>query len=120
MMYNLYIIGLFDNCSYFEGLSYLQSLNFERIVMCQLNPLKICIPSVVNLFAAITRYLFCLLCFHLDTSLWMCVYNNSSYLELKIYNTKYSLLSKRTQNFAHVLRGISSFLVQFQLNPTIL
>ncbi|OXB57538.1 hypothetical protein ASZ78_009296 [Callipepla squamata] len=38
-----------------KGLSYLQSLNFERIVMCQLNPLKICIPSVVNLFAAITR-----------------------------------------------------------------
>ncbi|KFV61539.1 RNA polymerase I-specific transcription initiation factor RRN3, partial [Dryobates pubescens] len=38
-----------------KGLSYLQSLNFERIVMCQLNPLKICIPSIVNLFAAITR-----------------------------------------------------------------
>ncbi|XP_054066527.1 RNA polymerase I-specific transcription initiation factor RRN3 isoform X2 [Rissa tridactyla] len=38
-----------------KGLSYLQSLNFERVVMCQLNPLKICIPSVVNLFAAITR-----------------------------------------------------------------
>ena len=77
-MYNLYIIGLFDDCSYFEGLSYLQSLNFERIVMCQLNPLKICIPSVVNLFAAITRYLFHLLQFHLDTSLWMFAYNNST------------------------------------------
>lgn len=77
-MYNLYIIGLFDNCSYFEGLSYLQSLNFERIVMCQLNPLKICIPSVVNLFAAITRYFFHLLQFHLDTSLWMFAYNNST------------------------------------------
>lgn len=38
-----------------KGLSYLQGLNFERIVMCQLNPLKICIPSVVNFFAAITR-----------------------------------------------------------------
>lgn len=49
---------MFVNCSYSEGLSYLQSLNFERIVMCQLNPLKICIPSVVNLFAAITRYLY--------------------------------------------------------------
>uniref|UniRef100_A0A8C9L9H7 RRN3 homolog, RNA polymerase I transcription factor n=1 Tax=Pavo cristatus TaxID=9049 RepID=A0A8C9L9H7_PAVCR len=70
-----------------KGLSYLQSLNFERIVMCQLNPLKICIPSVVNLFAAITRYLFCFLQFHLDTSLWMCMYNNSSYLELEICNT---------------------------------
>ncbi|XP_069839804.1 RNA polymerase I-specific transcription initiation factor RRN3 isoform X2 [Dendropsophus ebraccatus] len=38
-----------------KGLSYLQGLNFERIVMCQLNPLKICLPSVVNFFAAITR-----------------------------------------------------------------
>ncbi|XP_060696092.1 RNA polymerase I-specific transcription initiation factor RRN3 [Hemiscyllium ocellatum] len=37
------------------GLTYLQNLNFERIVMCQLNPLKVCLPSVVNLFAAITR-----------------------------------------------------------------
>lgn len=37
-----------------EGLRYIQSLNFERIVMSQLNPLKICLPSVVNFFAAIT------------------------------------------------------------------
>nr|XP_003421933.1 RNA polymerase I-specific transcription initiation factor RRN3 isoform X1 [Loxodonta africana] len=37
-----------------EGLRYLQSLNFERIVMSQLNPLKICLPSVVNFFASIT------------------------------------------------------------------
>nr|XP_054309568.1 RNA polymerase I-specific transcription initiation factor RRN3-like isoform X5 [Pongo pygmaeus] len=38
-----------------EGLRYLQRLNFERIVMSQLNPLKICLPSVVNFFAAITN-----------------------------------------------------------------
>nr|XP_024209835.1 LOW QUALITY PROTEIN: putative RRN3-like protein RRN3P2 [Pan troglodytes] len=38
-----------------EGLQYLQSLNFERIVMSQLNPLKICLPSVVNFLAAITN-----------------------------------------------------------------
>uniref|UniRef100_A0A8C2RXK8 RRN3 homolog, RNA polymerase I transcription factor n=1 Tax=Capra hircus TaxID=9925 RepID=A0A8C2RXK8_CAPHI len=38
-----------------EGLRYLQSLNFERIVMSQLNPLKICLPSVVNFFATITN-----------------------------------------------------------------
>ncbi|XP_072871286.1 RNA polymerase I-specific transcription initiation factor RRN3 isoform X1 [Chlorocebus sabaeus] len=38
-----------------EGLQYLQSLNFERIVMSQLNPLKVCLPSVVNFFAAITN-----------------------------------------------------------------
>ncbi|KAL8215434.1 UNVERIFIED_CONTAM: hypothetical protein K2H54_002052 [Gekko kuhli] len=38
-----------------KGLGFLQSLNFERIVMCHLNPLKVCLPSVVNLFAAINR-----------------------------------------------------------------
>ncbi|XP_067859350.1 RNA polymerase I-specific transcription initiation factor RRN3 isoform X2 [Heptranchias perlo] len=38
-----------------KGLTYLQSLNFERMVMCQLNPLKVCLPSVINLFASITR-----------------------------------------------------------------
>ncbi|XP_074553479.1 RNA polymerase I-specific transcription initiation factor RRN3 [Halichoeres trimaculatus] len=38
-----------------EGLKYLQSLNLERVVMCQLNPLKVCLPSVTNMFAAITR-----------------------------------------------------------------
>lgn len=43
------------------GLMYLQSLNFERIVMSQLNPLKICLPSVVNFFAAITRWIICAL-----------------------------------------------------------
>ncbi|XP_053193666.1 RNA polymerase I-specific transcription initiation factor RRN3 [Scomber japonicus] len=38
-----------------KGLEYLQSLNLERVVMCQLNPLKVCLPSVTNMFAAITR-----------------------------------------------------------------
>uniref|UniRef100_A0A8C7J7K9 RRN3 homolog, RNA polymerase I transcription factor n=1 Tax=Oncorhynchus kisutch TaxID=8019 RepID=A0A8C7J7K9_ONCKI len=38
-----------------KGLAYLQSLNLERIVMCQLNPLKVCLPAVTNMFAAITR-----------------------------------------------------------------
>lgn len=38
-----------------KGLQYLQSLNFERIVLSQLNPLKICLPQVVNFFAAITK-----------------------------------------------------------------
>ncbi|XP_075686257.1 RNA polymerase I-specific transcription initiation factor RRN3 [Rhinoderma darwinii] len=46
-----------------KGLSYLQGLNFERIVMCQPNPLKICLPSVVNLFAAITRKYQLVLCY---------------------------------------------------------
>ncbi|TMS15131.1 RNA polymerase I-specific transcription initiation factor RRN3 [Larimichthys crocea] len=38
-----------------KGLEYLQSLNLERMVMCQMNPLKVCLPSVTNMFAAITR-----------------------------------------------------------------
>lgn len=38
-----------------KGLEYLQSLNLERVVMCQLNPLKVCLPAVTNMFAAITR-----------------------------------------------------------------
>ncbi|XP_063790424.1 RNA polymerase I-specific transcription initiation factor RRN3 [Pseudophryne corroboree] len=46
-----------------KGLNYLQALNFERLVMCQLNPLKICLPSVVNYFAAITRKYQLVLCY---------------------------------------------------------
>ncbi len=42
-----------------SGLEYLQSLNLERVVMCQLNPLKVCLPSVTSMFAAITRYTPC-------------------------------------------------------------
>ncbi len=38
------------------GLAYLQGLNLERIVMCQLNPLRVCLSAVTNMFAAITRY----------------------------------------------------------------
>ncbi|KAM6905409.1 RNA polymerase I-specific transcription initiation factor RRN3 [Xenentodon cancila] len=38
-----------------KGLEYLQSLNLERVVTCQLNPLKVCLPSVTTMFAAITR-----------------------------------------------------------------
>ncbi|CAL8272079.1 unnamed protein product [Lota lota] len=38
-----------------KGLAYLQGLNLERVVMCQLNPLNVCLPAVINLFAAFTR-----------------------------------------------------------------
>uniref|UniRef100_A0AAY4CBP5 RNA polymerase I-specific transcription initiation factor RRN3 n=1 Tax=Denticeps clupeoides TaxID=299321 RepID=A0AAY4CBP5_9TELE len=38
-----------------KGLAYLQGFNLERIVMCQLNPLKVCLPAITNMFAAITR-----------------------------------------------------------------
>ncbi|XP_029293207.1 RNA polymerase I-specific transcription initiation factor RRN3 [Cottoperca gobio] len=38
-----------------KGLEYLQGLNLERVVMCQLNPLKVCLPAVTSMFAAVTR-----------------------------------------------------------------
>lgn len=38
-----------------KGLAYLQSLNLERVVMSQLNPLKVCLPTVTHMFAAIMR-----------------------------------------------------------------
>ncbi|XP_029945864.1 RNA polymerase I-specific transcription initiation factor RRN3 [Salarias fasciatus] len=38
-----------------KGLEYLQSLNLERVVMSQLNPLKVCLPAVSSMFAAVTR-----------------------------------------------------------------
>ncbi|XP_078474760.1 RNA polymerase I-specific transcription initiation factor RRN3 [Lampetra fluviatilis] len=38
-----------------KGLAYLQSLNLERIVLCRLNPLRVCRPPIVNIFAALTR-----------------------------------------------------------------
>uniref|UniRef100_A0ABM5F0K4 RNA polymerase I-specific transcription initiation factor RRN3 isoform X1 n=2 Tax=Pogona vitticeps TaxID=103695 RepID=A0ABM5F0K4_9SAUR len=38
-----------------KGLAFLQNLNFGRIVMSQLNPLKVCLPSIVSFFASLTR-----------------------------------------------------------------
>uniref|UniRef100_A0A8C4RBS4 RRN3 homolog, RNA polymerase I transcription factor n=1 Tax=Eptatretus burgeri TaxID=7764 RepID=A0A8C4RBS4_EPTBU len=38
-----------------KGLAYLQALNLERLVQCRLNPLKVCLPSIVRVFAALTR-----------------------------------------------------------------
>lgn len=38
-----------------EGLKYLRRLNLERIVTCRMNPLKVCLPTVVKMFAHITR-----------------------------------------------------------------
>lgn len=38
-----------------DGLNFVRRLNFERIVTCRLNPLKVCLPAVVNMFATVTR-----------------------------------------------------------------
>ncbi|CAL1605100.1 unnamed protein product [Knipowitschia caucasica] len=43
------------NGHHYEGLEYLQSLNLERMVLCRLNPLKVCLPTVTHMFAAIMR-----------------------------------------------------------------
>lgn len=34
---------------------FLQSLNLPKIISCKLNPLKFCLPSIVENFAAVTR-----------------------------------------------------------------
>ncbi|KAG1682614.1 RNA polymerase I-specific transcription initiation factor RRN3 [Nymphon striatum] len=38
-----------------KGLTYLKSLNFERVISSRLNPLKICLPVVVKNFANVAR-----------------------------------------------------------------
>jgi RNA polymerase I-specific transcription initiation factor RRN3 len=38
-----------------KHLSFLRSLQFNSIVTCQLNPLRVCLPPVVKNFAAIAR-----------------------------------------------------------------
>lgn len=39
-----------------EGLKYIRRLNMDRIVTCKMNPLKVCLPTVVKMFAHITRH----------------------------------------------------------------
>ncbi|XP_077980326.1 RNA polymerase I-specific transcription initiation factor RRN3-like isoform X2 [Glandiceps talaboti] len=38
-----------------KNTAYVKTLNFSRIVMCRLNPLRVCLPTVVNMFATVTR-----------------------------------------------------------------
>lgn len=38
-----------------NGLNFVRRLNFDRIVTCKLNPLKVCLPTVAKMFAAVTR-----------------------------------------------------------------
>lgn len=38
-----------------EGFKFIRKLNLARIVTCRMNPLKLCLPSVVKMFARITR-----------------------------------------------------------------
>lgn len=46
-----------------KGLEYLQSLNLERMVMCPLNPLKVCLPTVAHMFATTMRRYQVVFCF---------------------------------------------------------
>ncbi|KAM8844069.1 RNA polymerase I-specific transcription initiation factor RRN3 isoform 1-T3 [Spinachia spinachia] len=48
-----------------KGLDYLQSLNLERVVICQLNPLKVCLPAVTSMFAAIARAYQVVFCYNI-------------------------------------------------------
>lgn len=38
-----------------DGVNLVRRLNFERIVTSRLNPLKVCLPTVAEIFAAVTR-----------------------------------------------------------------
>lgn len=38
-----------------KGIKFVMSLNLDRIISCKLNPLRFCLPSIVNIFATITR-----------------------------------------------------------------
>ncbi|XP_071813311.1 RNA polymerase I-specific transcription initiation factor RRN3-like [Apostichopus japonicus] len=38
-----------------KGNKFVMSLNLDRIISCKLNPLSYCLPSIVNIFATITR-----------------------------------------------------------------
>jgi len=54
-----YIVCFYQS-SIFDGLSgreYFDSLNFERIAACRLNPLKFCVDAILNEFVNITRRL---------------------------------------------------------------
>lgn len=70
--------------------------------MCQLNPLKICIPSVVNLFAAITRYL---LIYFISAWYRICVYLKPTQGFVR-HSTEYH----PRHNAAHIPGVISLFL----------
>lgn len=38
-----------------NGMKILRNLNFERIITCRLNPLKVCLPAIVQNFASVSR-----------------------------------------------------------------
>ncbi|XP_064405741.1 RNA polymerase I-specific transcription initiation factor RRN3-like isoform X2 [Halichondria panicea] len=39
-----------------DGLKFSRQLNFERVISSRLNPLKVCLPTVVEVFASITNH----------------------------------------------------------------
>lgn len=45
------------------GLKYIRRLNLDRIVTCRMNPLRVCLPSIVKLFAYITRHYELVFCY---------------------------------------------------------
>ncbi|XP_066291736.1 RNA polymerase I-specific transcription initiation factor RRN3-like isoform X1 [Branchiostoma lanceolatum] len=46
-----------------KGLNYIRGLNFDRVINCRLNPLKVCLPTIVNMFASITRMYQIVMCY---------------------------------------------------------
>jgi RNA polymerase I-specific transcription initiation factor RRN3 len=45
------------------GMEFLQKLNFDRLISTRLNPLKLCLPSVVEKFAQITKQMELVFCY---------------------------------------------------------
>ncbi|KAK2916496.1 hypothetical protein QQF64_025027 [Cirrhinus molitorella] len=73
-----------------KGLAYLQGLNLERIVMCQLNPLRVCLPAVTNMFAAITRKYQLVFCYTIIER------NNRNLLPVVSFSTGGNLVATNT------------------------
>lgn len=46
-----------------EGADFVKKLNFDRVVSSKLNPLKMCLPSIVELFASLTSHHEIVFCF---------------------------------------------------------
>lgn len=53
MFLNIYTTMVFSRCS--SGLLFVVSLNLPKIVMCSLNPLRMCHEGIAEAFASITR-----------------------------------------------------------------
>lgn len=69
------------------GLKYIRKLNLERIVTCRMNPLKVCLPTIVKTFAHITRQHEIVFCYTIIER------NNRMLLPVATKTTNHSLMN---------------------------